>query len=222
MKFLWFLLIVLIFNPALSTVKQDKVLRFLTGDIILLPLDCRVCEMIEDETGTPYSHSGIVINDEMGHPMVAEALGDVHLISVEEFLSRLPHGKEAMLFRSVELAYLYIEDEFDFYHYEQNLRRDYFERYHGLKFDSAYKWDNFDKDSRELLYCTEMITKLLNPYLTDKIPVKPMSFDRNWAFWSRYFLGKVPQGELGNSPADIAKHEGFYQVRPLGKYITIH
>ena len=103
--------------------------------------------------------------------------------------------------------------------FEQKLRKSYFRTFNGAPFDPEYRWNNHDHVGRELYYCSEMITKLLNPFLKDKIPVRPMDFSGNWDFWHHYFLGDVPQGELGNSPEDIAKLEGFYQVRTLTNFL---
>jgi hypothetical protein len=85
----------------------------------------------------------------------------------------------------------------------------------GLGFDPEYRWNNFQADGSELLYCSEYITKFLNRFLSKKIIPKAMDYSNNWDYWFNYFNGDVPQGEAGNSPADFYFSKDFKKIKYL-------
>lgn len=70
--------------PALAsqfsneTREAQSVLR--PGDILLVPLNCYVCNAIEKETGVPYSHSVVVANEapDQSQIFVLRSLGKDH------------------------------------------------------------------------------------------------------------------------------------------------
>ena len=65
-----FQLLTISFSAFSSIDKQD----LMVGDVILIPVKCYVCSAIEINTGSIYSHLGIVINNKKE---VAHALGRV-------------------------------------------------------------------------------------------------------------------------------------------------
>ena len=182
-------------NTGFSNIWED-------GDVLLLPLNCYSCRYIENETGAPYSHSGVLlkINNQWA---VAQSLGKVKTFSVSEFLSMGRKGAKALHLRSKFLGS------------SKKMVSTYLKKYKGLAFDSSYRWDNFDEEGRELLYCSEFISKFLNQFLTKKIKPKAMDYSSNWEYWFNYFNGDVPQGEPGNSPADFFFSADFTHLRKI-------
>ena len=176
-----------------------------TGDVILVELNCYGCTLIASTTDSRFSHSGVVIREER-EIYVAEALGDVHLLRLSDFLRR---AKSYEIYRNKEIAHLKIAGRFQ--EFEDNFVKLY-QSFHGLPFDREYLWDNFDSVGREKLYCSEFLTKILNPFLSSKIPVEPMDFSENWEYWQEYFRGEIPQGKLGNSPATFSQSEDFFLI----------
>ena len=81
----------------------------------------------------------------------------------------------------------------------------YFNKYEATKFDRDFLWTNFDSNGKELLYCTEMIVKLLNDVLHLKIQPEPMSFDKNIKFWRKYYQGPPPHNQPGVSPGVLER-----------------
>lgn len=74
------------------------------GDVILLPLDCgEVCDAISSETGTPYSHAGLILKDPKGGIVIAEALSEVQITSLNRFLSRGKKNKWQPFYASMNL-----------------------------------------------------------------------------------------------------------------------
>jgi hypothetical protein len=82
----------------------------------------------------------------------------------------------------------------------------------GLPFDSRFSWNNFDEHGRELLYCSELVAKFLDHFLTTSSEVFPLTYEKNHDFWFRYFQGKIPEGEIGNSPAALSKDNRFHLI----------
>lgn len=165
-----------------------------TGDVLLLDMDCWSCQMIEDETFGPYSHSGIIIRI-AGKILVGQALGEVYLLELDKFLSMTK--KPVLHLRAKRMNKNKRDRLVSLYKY----------KYDGLPFDNDFLWDD------ETLYCSEFIYKILDDTLKFKtFSPTPMSYDRNWQGWGSYF-GKIPpQGKLGISPNDFARSNEFYQL----------
>lgn len=163
-----------------------------TGDIILLDMDCFSCELIENETGGPFSHSGIVLK--LGSQVyVAQSLGSVHHIPLQAFLgysNKVPHV---------------IRPKHINFSKKRKLLENYKRKYLGMDFDHDYVWDD------EKLYCSEFIYKLLKSvYAIEKFKPTPMTYDKNPKGWEIYFGGKLPpSGKLGLSPNDFFFSTGF-------------
>lgn len=178
--------------PVLASAEALRI-----GDVLLQPKKCYLCRMIEEHESTSFSHMGVVIKGGQ-NPQIAEALGDVHVIPLDKFLQQGDLTRAVKVLRLKERAFLPL--------------RDGIMTWLGAEYDRDFQWDNFDEQGRERVYCSEFITKLLNPYLKDQIPTKIMNYDLNREAWWRYFNGRVPDGLPGNSPADFEKSDLFETV----------
>ncbi|MDD0852377.1 YiiX/YebB-like N1pC/P60 family cysteine hydrolase [Halobacteriovorax sp. GB3] len=175
-----------------------------SGDVILLPLNCRSCDVIASETEGNFSHSGVVLRHE-GEFVVLEALSKVRMVPLDKFLRRTAHSKEAVIMRS---------KEFELWNQEELNAALYFEfsKIEGNGFDYAYRWDNYDEQGRELFYCSEFVAKIFNPLLKNGLETYPMDFSKNWEYWYRAFGGNVPQGLPGNSPNELYRDHSRLKV----------
>ena len=152
---------------------------------------------------------GLVLKD--GNSIkIAESFGTVKLTTLQEFSAKTQSGQKLLLIRLKDpkaRAYL-----------TQNKARllDLFrEQFEGKKYDEAFLWDNIDDNGEELLYCSEFISKLLSNFLHIPFPIKQMHFQRNRQNWITYFNGNVPDGKIGNSPADFEKSNLYMKVGEL-------
>jgi uncharacterized protein YycO len=174
------------------------------GDILLQPLSCWSCNLIEEQEKSPYSHMGMVI--EVGQKVkVVEALGTVKMLSLSTFNERTEKGQNILVLR------LKNTDVVDFLQEHQEALSNYFKAsFEGLPYDHDFLWNNFDEKGREKLYCSEFISKLYLHFLGIKIPLKKMKFNVNRDEWITYFNGNPPDDYPGNSPAIF--HESSYFV----------
>jgi len=171
------------------------------GDIILQPLKCYICSMIEQHENSSFSHMGLVVEANAQEVIIAEAWGVVRTIPLNDFLKKGDQTRPHVAIRSKEKGpFLLVEAVAPLL---------------GAEYDHDFRWDNLGKDGREALYCSELITKLMNPFLKRTIPTKLMDYTENAEAWSRYFRGHVPQGLPGNSPGDFERSPLFY---PIGSY----
>lgn len=177
-----------------------------SGDVLLLSLNCIECRMIESETESPFSHSGVVVIDQFNRVRVAQALTTVHDIPFEKFTSNMTRGTAVHVYRPKQFAnWSASEKQLNaaiFY----NL---YYQKYRGLFFDSRFIWDNYDDKGQELLYCSEFIAKFLDNFLVEKTVPHIISYEKNWDYWYKLFKGDVPVGEVGNGPASFARDGRF-------------
>lgn len=178
------------------------------GDILLQPLDCWSCTLIEDEEQTIYSHIGIVVA--VNPVMVAEARGNVRMLPLSEFNSITEKGQRISVrrFKNSKIVHELNSRSSDFLALFEN-------EFNGLKYDKAFLWDNFDENGQQKLYCSEMVAKLLQAFLGIDPIVKRMHFSRNREKWERYFKGEVPVGKWGNAPADFERSDWFYELGEL-------
>lgn len=173
------------------------------GDILLQPLDCWACSLIEIEENTIYSHMGIVVSE--NPVLVAEAYHPaVRVISLEEYLAKTQKGQRNLVLRFIK------KNRSQGKKLLEEVRA-----FSGKKYDSLFLWDNVDEQGEELLYCSEFISKLMEPIWEVDLPIKRMHFVKNRDEWSRYFRGKIPDREWGNSPGDFERSNLFYKVGEL-------
>jgi len=171
-----------------------------SGDLLLESLPCQLCSLIEVEEGAPYSHGAVILR-ENNQLWALQALRRVERIPLQDFLNLRRPGTPAGVFRPIGLP---IAD---------SALRDRFQQYFdGLSYDEEFLWNNFDSKG-EKLYCSEFITKLLNPFLSFPIKTKPMHYTHSRADWIRYFKGNPPDGMPGVSPGDLSRSPSF---RPIG------
>lgn len=181
-------------------------LNLKSGDIVLLPLNCRSCDVIASETGGSFSHSGIYLKNDRGEEFVIEALGKVRAVDFKSFIKRAPSIYDVGYVRVKELEDVTNEVLF-------NTIVEKFQKYMGKGFDHHYLWDNTDENGDELYYCSEFVAKLLNELLINKFQTAPMDFTTNWDYWYRAFDGEVPQGKPGNSPNDLYRDSLVTKLR---------
>lgn len=179
------------------------------GDIILQPLNCWLCSLIELEEGSKFSHMGVVLSV-TPEILVGEAYGTVKKTTLAEFLSKTEKGQNSILirFRNEVLARHLQNTSSEFL-------RTFETQFEGAPYDSDFLWNNFDENWNEKLYCSEMIAKLLKVYVQVEAPIKRMQYKKYWDHWMVYFKGNVPENKWGNSPGDFEKSELFYTVGEL-------
>lgn len=174
--------------------------ELLTGDILLQPLNCWSCRLIEQQEDSEYSHIGIVIIDN-GKVKVAEAYGQVQLVSLADFLKKT-HPEKSVKVRRLDHHF------FNFENFETKIK-DSVNRFLGNPYDRRFLWEN-SINGKEAIYCSELVYKVIYPQVKfwDLAP-KIMLFDQNAQLWDRYFRGETPRGKLGISPEDFNKSRDF-------------
>lgn len=203
MRKIIFTLLIAVFTFSMGAATTLKV-----GDVLLQPLDCWSCSLIEDEEQSIYSHIGIVLS--VDPVMVAESRGKVQLVTFEAFNSLTQKGQNLSVLRlKHEGAVGELQKK------KEQLLALFRADFEGLKYDHDFLWDNFDQNGNQKLYCSEMVAKLLQAFLGLDPIVKRMHFSRNRESWERYFKGQVPVGKWGNSPADFERSDLFYTVGEL-------
>lgn len=194
---------------ALLSFRVASAVELKVGDILLQPMNCWSCTLIEAEEGSIYSHMGIVVKTKP-EVMIAEALGKVRLISLPAFLARTEKNQKVSVRR--------IDNENAVKHF-QNYRMQFLILFQNWfdnhEYDSDFLWDNVGTNGEEKFYCSEMITKLLKAFIGLDFPVKKMHFNVNRDMWIQYFRGTPPDGKWGNAPGDFEKSEWFYEVGEL-------
>ncbi len=202
MKYLPFLLL-LSWAALVQAAPELKV-----GDILLQPLDCWSCDLIEAEEESIYSHMGIVIS--LDPILVADSRMKVEIQTLEKFNSITEQGQkiEILRFQNEDIVQELQKKSSSFLQLFKN-------DFEGLSYDHKFLWNNFDENGSQTLYCSEMIAKLLQAFLGIDPIVKRMHFNKNTDQWARYFHGDIPAGKWGNSPADFERSELFYSVGEL-------
>jgi hypothetical protein len=185
---------------------QSWALELKVGDILLQPMQCWSCTLIEAQENSKFSHMSLVIETKP-QVKVAEALGKVRVLTLEDFHSRTKKGHTLSVrrFKNSELVNLIQKKALELKKYFQF-------HYQGLDYDEEFLWDNLDQKGSEKLYCSEMITKLLSNFFHVELPIKRMKFDVRREEWIKYFKGNPPDGMWGNSPADFEKSPLFMHV----------
>ncbi len=182
------------------------------GDVLLLSLNCFECRVIELETESQFSHSGVIIVDEKGNKRIAQSLGRLDHFSFEDFTKNMTPGTFVHVYRPVELKNI---SPLKRRNIEKTLFDVFSSKYKNAPFDSKYLWNNFTKNGVELLYCSEFIAKLLDHVLTEKTNPAPISYKKHFDYWVKYFNGEVPEGELGNSPVSFSRDSRFEFIGTL-------
>lgn len=182
------------------------------GDVVLLSFNCYECRVIESETDSLFSHSGVVIADEKGEKRIAQSLGRLDHFSFQEFSKNMTPGTFVHVYRPIELKNL---TPLKRHNLEKTLFDIFQSKFKNAPFDSKYLWNNFASNGSELLYCSEFIAKFLDHVLTQKTVPFPISYKKNFDYWFKYFNGDVPEGELGNSPVSFSRDPRFEFIGTL-------
>jgi hypothetical protein len=177
-----------------------------SGDVVLLSLNCIECRVIESETNSLFSHSGVIVFDQDQRVRVAQSLGNVALYSFADFTGNITPGTFVHVYRAREFKKL---SQFKKTMLEKTMLDVFNEKYRGAPFDSKYIWNNFNSKGEELLYCSEFIAKFLDNFLTQKTVTTIITYDKHYDYWIKYFKGLVPENELGNSPASFSRDNRF-------------
>lgn len=177
-----------------------------TGDVLLLSFNCYECRVIESETNSAFSHSGVVIVDENNQIRVAQSLGKVEHYSFVDFIKYITPKTKVSVYRPKEFSKL---TKANLRLLEKGMLNVFNTRFKGAPFDSLYEWDNFDSKGNELLYCSEFIAKFLDHFLVERTIPLPMTYQKHYDYWFKYFKGVVPENVPGNSPASFSRDDRF-------------
>jgi len=169
-----------------------------TGDLLLQPLHCWSCSLIEAQEKSPYSHIGVALKVRQ-EIFVIEAFGKVRLVPLEEFLKKTQKD-ELIKVRRLKKK-VFTDDEFI------RIAKSFLE----LDYDREFRWNNYNEQGLEKIYCSELVYKIYENFISG-LPIKPMKFDINQEYWERYFQGNVPYNELGVSPEDFNQSDLFEDV----------
>ena len=174
-----------------------------SGDLILEPISCYLCNLIEAEEESPYSHIGVLVFNQ-GNWSVLEAWGNVRMTPLNEFLSRKKKNTPSLVLRANRnLIARPLQT--------QDLLIRFENQFAGHSYDSQFLWNNSD-DHGEKLYCSEFVVKFMEFFLTQPIPTKAMHFEKNRDLWMKFFHGNPPDGQPGLSPGDFEHNSQFKHV----------
>lgn len=203
-----YLLLLALFLFSLVAGAQNT-LALKPGDVLLQPLNCWSCFLIEAQEESIYSHMGVVL-EVTPEIIIAESLGTVRKVSLEEFSKKTEAGQKIMVlrFRNENISEAIESAQPAF----MKMFKDEFE---GMTYDSEFLWNNFDENGREKMYCSEMISKFFQYFLHIDMPIKRMKYDKYREHWITYFRGNPPDGKWGNAPADFDRSELFYRLGEL-------
>ena len=182
------------------------------GDVLLISFNCYECRVIESETNSQFSHSGVVLKNENKEIRIGQSLGFVALYPLDQFLKNRTPGTLVSVYRPKEFSDLSSAEKTSL---EESMLSVFNSAFKGLPFDSRYLWNNFDEKGRELLYCSEFIAKFLDHFLNQPTIPYPLTYEKHADYWMKYFKGDIPEGVLGNSPASFSHDSRFTFVGTL-------
>jgi hypothetical protein len=168
-----------------------------TGDILLQPLNCYLCNVIEEQEGSIYSHSGVALQAQDGRIFVFESIGGESVVPLSVFADRTQKRQRIRVVRPLEFEQKRPSSE--------RLMGVFQRHFSPLVFDKQMRWGNRNEDGREPLYCSEFVAKFLAKFLRTPYSTKPMRFDIRPSFWVEFFGGDIPDGEPGIAPSDFLR-----------------
>jgi hypothetical protein len=179
-----------------------------TGDLILLSLNCRVCQLIELEEGLPFSHMALVVKENYQIKLL-EAWGveGIRKKSIQEFWSDKNLNSENPILVLRHKTQLFKRTQ-------ASEIENYLAEFIGKKYDPYFLWHNTNDQGQPIYYCSEFIYKLYKKWLGEnlRLKTKAMTFNKHYFHWEKYykqFFMKVPAGFEGISPADFVKSSDF-------------
>ena len=175
-----------------------------SGDVILQSSPCFVCQLIEEEEHSAYSHMGVVVQQPSGEPQVLEAWGYVQNTPLSLFLSKRKRGSQSLVIRPLE------EFKLDQIPASTFMNR-FLNQFAGKNYDPYFLWNNHDENG-EVYYCSELVAKFLNPFLGKRLLPKAMHYEKNREAWMHYFNGMPPDGMPGLSPGDFERSPLFKKI----------
>ena len=196
MHFFKFLLLPFLFSLHSLSLLADS---FKPGDILLAPMNCYLCKLIEMETNSSYSHLFIFIGD----GSFAHSLSKVEYISFFKIKQIVDSSRPMLLVRHND------SNEFN----TSKLKNIFENSFLGLPYDKDFSWDNFDNRGREKLYCSEFVLKLMNNSFNLEMSPVPMTYDYYYEVWENYFQGGVPEGLPGVAPSFFEKNDNFRKIK---------
>lgn len=179
------------------------------GDVLLQSVRSWTAFLIEQEEKTDYSHTGIVVYDTNHKPLVAQALGEVRFVTLNQFISQSRKNTNILVRRFYEFEQLTAEES---YQLNMQLYNYFNNKLSGNPFDSDFLWGNYDENGNKKLYCSELIYIITKPFLANNLAPKPMTFDKNREYWKQFFNGTPPDGKPGISPADYENSDLLYDI----------
>ena len=197
---------------AFLSLNFARALELKAGDVLLISFNCYECRVIESETDSKFSHSGVMIKNKLNQLQVGQSLGQVALYNLDQFLKNKTPGTNVSVYRPKEFQNLNSAQRASL---ESQMIIIFDSVFKGAPFDSKYLWNNFDSQGHELLYCSEFIAKFLDHFLSSATIPFPLTYKKNETYWQQYFNGVVPEGELGNSPASFSHDDRFVFVGNL-------
>lgn len=188
---------------------QVRLEELRSGDLLLQPLDCEVCKLIEKEERTAFSHVGIVVIKD-GKPSVLEAYDKVEEVTLEHFLKRTKPNAAIVVLRAEKRLRCGSEKIC-----ARRILERFYKNYDGGSYDKDYLWTNKDQNGKESQYCAELVAKLMNPFYKTALQPKPMHFSSDREAWTKN-MGKTPPiQQVGLSPGDIERARGFERLGEL-------
>ena len=184
--------------PLSSAANRPK---FLPGDIILSPMSCYLCKVIEKTTNSIYSHLFIYIDN----GKFAHSLSKVEYISLSEIKKIVDPSRPSLHLRHLDYNRFL----------GKRLERVFKLHFENLSYDPAFLWDNTDSKGRQTLYCSEFVAKLLESAFGVKLDTKPMEYNEFREFWRGYFNGSIPDGLPGMTPSFFERSGEFRLVNKI-------
>jgi len=169
------------------------------GDILLAPMNCYLCKLIEGETNSSFSHLFVYISN----GKFAHSLSKVEYIKFNEIINIVDKKRPMLLVRHNKTKF------FDPIKIKEIFETDFL----NLPYDKNFLWDNRNENNQEMLYCSELVLKLLNKSFNLGLLPVPMSYDRYLEQWENYFENDVPMGLPGVAPGFFENHPDFKQIR---------
>lgn len=164
------------------------------GDLVFQDLACgERCELIRSVTDSPYSHVGVVVEDE-GVRMVWEALAPVGPVPLSEWVRRGIDAEVAVYRPHPSLRPL------------RNAVEEAMEGMAGRSYDGDYQWDE------ERIYCSELVAKAYLEAGQELIAPHTVDLGRHTDRVSQLSGGRLTPETLMVTPADLARSELFVRV----------